>query len=149
MLDSNTLKTIYSAIVLPHFDYCALVWENCSQTLKNKLEKLQNRAARIIIGDSYEIWSDAVRYKLGSGTLQERRDKTMSTLMKQIVDNKSINYLQELFTISLNSVYSLRSNNCFVSLPKPNANAIKRSFCYKGSAAWNNLPLNERCTEKG
>ena len=25
LLDSNTLKTIYSAIVLPHFDYCALV----------------------------------------------------------------------------------------------------------------------------
>ena len=97
MLYSNTLKTIYSAIVLPHFDYCALVWENCSQTLKNKLEKLQNKAARIITGYIYEIPSDAVRYKLGSGTLQKRRDKTMSTLMKQIVDNKSINYLQELF----------------------------------------------------
>ena len=31
----------------------------------------------------------------------------MSKLMKQIVDNKSIDYLQELFTISSNSVYSL------------------------------------------
>ena len=47
MLDSNTLKTIYSATVLPHFDYCTLVWDNCSQTLNNKLEKLQNRAAWI------------------------------------------------------------------------------------------------------
>ena len=73
----------------------------------------------------------------------------MSKLMKQIVDNKSINYLQELFTISLNSVYSLRSNNCFLSLPKPNTNALKRSFCYKGAAAWNNLPLNKHCTEEG
>ena len=145
----NTLKTIYSDIVLPHSDYCALVWDNCSQTLKNKLEKLQNKAARIITGDNYEIWSDVVRSKLGWGTLQERRDKTMSKLMKQIVDNKSINYLQELFTISLNSVYSLSSNNCFLSLPKPNTNALKRNFCYKGAAAWNNLPLNERCTEEG
>jgi hypothetical protein len=102
LLDSNTLKTIYSAIVLPHFDYCALVWDNCSQTLKNKLEKLQNKAARIITGDSYEIRSDVVRSKLGWGiTLQERRDKIMSKLMKQIMDNNSINYLRELFTISL------------------------------------------------
>jgi hypothetical protein len=108
LLDSNTLKTIYSAIVLPHFDYCALVWDNCSQTLKNKLEKLQNKAARIITGDSYEIRSDAVRSKLGWGTLQERRDKIMSKLMKQIMDNNSINYLQELFTICLIK-YSLPS----------------------------------------
>ena len=108
----NTLKTIYNATVLPYFDYCALVWDNCSQTIKNKLEKLHNKAARIITGDSYEMRSDAVRSKFGWVTLQERRDKIMSKLMKQIVDNKSIDYLQELFTISLNSVYSLRSNNC-------------------------------------
>ena len=140
LLNSNTLKTIYSATVLPHFGYCVLVWDNCSLALKNKLEKLQNKAAR----------SDTVRSKLGWGTLQERRDKTMSKLVKQIVNNKSINYLQELFAISSFSVYSLRSNNCSLSLPKPNTNALKRSFCYKGAAAWNNqLPLNERCNEKG
>ena len=122
------------------------MWDNCSQTIKNKLEKLHNKAARIITGDSYEIRSDAVRSKLGWVTLQERRDK-MSKLMKQIVDKKSIDYLQELFTISSNSVYSLRSNNCSLLLPKPNTNALKRSFSYRGAAAWNNLPLNERTRE--
>ena len=71
----------------------------------------------------------------------------MSKLMKQIVDSKSINYLQELFTISLS--YSLRSSDCFPSLPKPNTNALKRSFCLRSAAAWNNLSLSERCTEKG
>ena len=70
LLDSNTLKAIYSAIVLPHFDYCALVWDNCPLALKNKLEKLQNKAAGIITGDSYEIRSDTVRSKLGWGTLR-------------------------------------------------------------------------------
>ena len=144
LLESNTLKTIYNATVLPYFDYCALVWDNCSQ---NKLEKLHNKAAQIITGDSYEIRSDAVRSKLGWVTLQERIGKIMSKLMKQIVDKKSIDYLQELFTISSNSVYSLRSNNCSLLLPKPNTNALKRSFSYRGAAAWNNLPLNERTRE--
>ena len=27
--NSNTLKTIYSATVLPHLGYCVLVWDNC------------------------------------------------------------------------------------------------------------------------
>jgi predicted dinucleotide-binding enzyme len=46
----STLVKIYNAIVLSHFDYCSLVWDNCCDYLKNKLQKLQNRAARIITG---------------------------------------------------------------------------------------------------
>ena len=57
-LDKDTLKTVY--IVLPHFDYCSLVWHNSSKALQNKLQKLQNKAGRIITGDSYEIASDTV-----------------------------------------------------------------------------------------
>ena len=30
---------------------CARVWDNCSKTLQNKLQKLQNKAGRIITGD--------------------------------------------------------------------------------------------------
>ena len=43
LLDKNTLKTIYSAFVLPHFDYCALVWDNCSKTLKNDCKSFEIR----------------------------------------------------------------------------------------------------------
>ena len=32
LFDRDTLKTIYNAFVLPHFDYCALVWNNCSNS---------------------------------------------------------------------------------------------------------------------
>ena len=75
-LDKDTLnKTVYSAFVLPHFDYCSLVWHNCSKALQNKLKKLQNKAGRIITGDSYEIVSDTVRTKLCWDTLEERREK--------------------------------------------------------------------------
>ena len=68
-LDKDTLKTVYSAFLFPHFGYCALVWHNCSKALQNKLQKLQNKAGRIITGDSYEIASDTVRTKLCWNTL--------------------------------------------------------------------------------
>ena len=42
---------IYNAfLVQPHFDYCSIVWGNCGETLSEKLQKLQNRAARILTG---------------------------------------------------------------------------------------------------
>ena len=98
-LDKDTLKTVYSAFVLPHFDYCSLVWRNCSKALQNKLQKLQNKAGRIITGDSYEIASDTVRTKLCWDTLEERREKQLENLMIQIMKGNSFAYLREFFYI--------------------------------------------------
>jgi hypothetical protein len=38
----NTLVDIYSSIILPYFDYCSSVWDNCRKGLRDKLKKLQN-----------------------------------------------------------------------------------------------------------
>ena len=56
----------------------------------------------------------------------------------------SIDYLREFFTISTNQTYELRSNNHVLHLPKPNTNALKCSFSYKGAAAWNNIDENRK-----
>ena len=136
-LDKDTLKTVYNAFVLPQFDYCALVWHNCSKALQNKLLKVQNKAGRIITGDSYEIASDTVRTILCWDTLEKRRKKQLENLMIQIMKCNSIAYLREFFTFCSNQTYQLRSNNHVLRLLKPNA--LMRSFAYKGAAAWNNI----------
>ena len=33
LLPINTLVDIYSSIILPHFDYCSSMWDNCRNTL--------------------------------------------------------------------------------------------------------------------
>ncbi|KAI8487001.1 hypothetical protein Bbelb_352610 [Branchiostoma belcheri] len=40
---------LYKAIVLPILEYCDVIWDNSSSTLKRRLQILQNRAARIIL----------------------------------------------------------------------------------------------------
>ena len=57
IVPKTTLTKVYNAVILPHFDYCSLVWDNCSDYLIDKLQKLQNRAARVITGRSYETRS--------------------------------------------------------------------------------------------
>ena len=47
-LSQKILNIIYNTIIQPDFDYCVTVWGNCSSVHFNKLQKLQNRAARII-----------------------------------------------------------------------------------------------------
>ena len=49
-------------------------------------------------------------------------------------------YLQCLFTQSHVNDYNLRNLEGKLSLPKPNTNYLKRSFCFSGTCLWNNLP---------
>ena len=44
----KTLLFIFNSLVKPHFDYCNVVWGSYNKTLANKLQKLQNRAARVL-----------------------------------------------------------------------------------------------------
>ena len=71
----ETLKRVYNALIMPHFDYCSLVWDNCSKYLLEKLQKLQNRVARVISGKSYETRSSEILKYLGWQPLLERRKK--------------------------------------------------------------------------
>ena len=49
-VDRETLISIYNALVRPHFEYCSEVWDTLGIGLSTRLQKLQNRAARIIMG---------------------------------------------------------------------------------------------------
>ena len=49
IIPQSTRNLLYNTIVSSHFDYCDVVWGNCGLTLQEKLQKLQNRSALIII----------------------------------------------------------------------------------------------------
>ena len=73
------LINAYSSIVEPYFTYCCIVWDwrSIGETLVDSLEKLQNRAARVITGASYSKHSADIRQKLGWLSLSEMRQHHM------------------------------------------------------------------------
>ena len=64
------------SLVQPYFDYCEVVWGDSSKTRADKLQKLQNRAARIITRADYSIRSSDVLNSLEWSNLEERRKGT-------------------------------------------------------------------------
>ena len=48
-VNESALKTIFDTVILPHFDYTDIVWQSATKTQLEHLQKLQNRAARIIL----------------------------------------------------------------------------------------------------
>ena len=63
-LPLDTLKTLYTGVIEPHFRYCCSVWGYCGKTELNQLQKLQNRAARIVTNSNYDAPSKALLHKL-------------------------------------------------------------------------------------
>ena len=58
-ITTSAAVQVYQALIQPHFDYCCWVWDGLGETLSCKIQKLQNRAARVIMRANYD---DSVTY---------------------------------------------------------------------------------------
>ena len=77
ILPLKALQNIYIAILQSVFDHCLTLWGNRSSMNKNinTVQKLQNRAARVITGIFYfSVPSSTIRESLGWTTIRDRYD---------------------------------------------------------------------------
>ena len=103
------LISVYQSIVEPYFDYCSIVWDDISDHLTDKLQILQNRAARVITGADYRMHISELLSKLGWSSLKEKRNKQKALMMFKIMNGMTPPYLQDIFTRNIRrSVYNLR-----------------------------------------
>ena len=66
----TTLHTIFHSLIQPHFDYCSVVWGNCNKTLATKMQKLQNRSARVLTFSGYDTNADGLLQDMDGKTLK-------------------------------------------------------------------------------
>ena len=134
---------IYKGHIEPHFDYCSVVWDGLSQQLNEKLQVLQNRAARVITKSSYNTNSSNLLNSLSWDNLSVRRTKQKANLMHKCVNKLAPNYRCNMFTPRA-LPFDLRDASPKLHLPKPRTDYLKRSFCYSGASLWNDLPEDIR-----
>ena len=77
----HTAIKICKGLFEPHFDYCSAVWDGLSQQLSDELQKLQNRAIRVITKSIYDTSSRYLLNSLGWDNLSIRRAKQKANLM--------------------------------------------------------------------
>ena len=89
-------SVIYSLIVQPHFNYCNIVWGNCNIMLSNKLQKLQNKAARIMTSSSFNSNVDDLFVELGWRKLSTQRQMQKPGYLS---DQKTNSYDVTIFSL--------------------------------------------------
>lgn len=142
----KTALQIYHALIRPCFDYYSSVWGECSVTLCDKLQKLQNRAARVITRSGYDVNAKHLLISLRQDNLAKRRKKLKAALMFKILNGLAPDYLQDLFSIRTTK-YNVRNLEMKLNLPKPDTNYLKKSLSCSAASLWNNLPNNLRTIE--
>lgn len=151
-LNRQLLISIYHSIIEPYFSYCSVVWDNIDLTLADKLQKLQNRAARIITSAPYSVHTCDVFSDLGWSPLAHNRKCQKAIMMHKIINGCAPSYLTEMFEKQFGStVYNLRSSDKNIQIPKVRTESYKRSFAVSGSMLWNSLPnslKNEKILSK-
>jgi len=138
ILPQRVLITIYKSLILPNLDYCSTVWGNIGKGLTTNLQKLQNRAARVITGADYSVRSTQILQNLNWLSLEERRSRHFKKLMFKTMNKEVPEYLHENF-FRTNTVHS--HNIRGVNDSKASyTETLKKSFVYRGACLWNSFP---------
>ena len=143
-LDENSLLMLYKTIVETHFRYCNVVWGQCNETLKDKLQLLQNRAARIITKTKYEN-ADHLKLlcQLGWLTVRNLIKLDLGIFMYKS-QNKLLPETAGEFHVRTEEVHSYQTRSATtgnVFLPRFALSFTQRSITFSGAKLWNEIPV--------
>jgi len=81
LISCNVLINVCDSLVQPYFNYSSVVWGNCGSGFSEKLQKLQNRAARILICVNYGSNVNELFRALGWRKLKYQRFESAAVTM--------------------------------------------------------------------
>ena len=139
---------MYITYIRPHHDYCDVIFDGHITTHDSiRLDRFQNRVARLITGAPFRTSSDKLRLDIGCETLMTRREMHRLTLFHRLIQfpNTQPSYLKSILpsTRTRETKRNLRNANN-LSLPSNNTTSFQRSFIPNTVRKWNRLPQSIR-----
>ena len=129
-LPLSALTSLYTSIIEPNFRYCRSLWGCADTTEINRLQKLQDRVARIVTSSSLDTPS-----KLGWKTISQLIDIESKTMVFKSLNELAPPYLRRVSHIA----YAIHEQ--IPGYQKSTENG-KKSFSFRGAKLWNSLNGN-------
>ena len=139
-LSCRTKKMLYSSLVLPHLDYCSVVWSSCGVGQSDRIERVQNYAMRMILRKPPRTSSDSLRQVLGWTTLKARRHNAMLSQVHRCVKGQAPHCLSSKFCLNSSFGYDGTRGANKLHLRQPQSQWYHTSFEFQGAVAYNKLP---------
>ena len=139
----DSRKLFFNSHMPPNFDYCSIIWGNCSQTQMYRLEKLQKRAAQIILDKNYYAYctrSSDLFAELKWMSLKGRVNFNIEIKVYTCVNGFSSQGLENIFT-HCNEIHSYSTRSAD-NLQLYCRQTHHKSFSSRGVNVWNNIPAD-------
>ena len=137
-------KNIYNALVLPHLDYCCVLWQECRTQLQQRVERIQNYAMRLICSKPPRTPSEILRSDMNWMPLSKRRELFRLALVHRCVHGWAPTYLAECYETNIRYGHCITRGVKKLHLKSVNTEFGRRATMFKGAQDWNKLPANLR-----
>ena len=130
--------TMYNTLVLPHLDYCSTVWGVVPKMYLDRLQRIQNRAMRVILNCPARTHINTMLQDLKWMSVRQRNHFNLCVLMWKALHGLTPPYMSDFFDFKASiHHYSTRSSaNNHLHVPRCHQNSLK----HRGCVALNNLP---------
>ena len=146
LLSEDTTKTLVCAFVLSRLDYCNALLSGSPSHLINKLQRVQNHAARLIYRSSKFNHVTPLLCSLHWLPVKQRISYKIACLCFKSIESSCPEYLTHLLHLYMPS-RTLRSSSdsCLYKIPTVRTKMFgQRSFSYQAPTIWNQLPHSLR-----
>ena len=147
-LTRDAAKTLVQAFISSRLDYCNSVCYGIADKLLQRLQSVQNAAARLVTRTGRREHISPVLRELHWLPVRRRLDFKLATLMFKSLHGCAPLYLSDACQSTRETSHRLRSSSTTTYvIPRTRTRLGDRAFDVAGPRLWNNLPASLRSTD--
>ena len=131
-------QRIMKAFISSQFGYCPLVWMFCSRQMNNRINRIHERALRIVYQDKVSNFEQLLE-KDNSVSIHVRNLQVLATEIFKVKKNLSPNIMQKVFEFT-EPAYNFRKDAVFKSYKIQTQRYGIESLRYLGPKIWAQVP---------
>ena len=137
-MSTDKLRMIMKAFIESQFGYCPLVWMFHSRALNNKINKLHERALKLVYKDPLLSFQELLD-KDNSVRIHHRNLQKLATEMYKLNNNISPTLLKNILP-EKDNIHNLRSNNPFQTFNIRTVGYGMETIAFRGPKTWAIVP---------
>ena len=137
-MSQDKLRMLMKAFIESQFGYCPLVWMFHSRKLNNRINRLHERALRLVYKDSLLTFEDLLQ-KDNSFSIHHRNLQKLATEIYKVKNNLSPTIMEGIFLIR-EIPYDLRNKNPFQSGKVRTVFNGTETISFRGPKTWDIVP---------
>jgi hypothetical protein len=148
LLPRDVLESLVHAFVTSRLDYCNSLYLGIPQNQLDRLQRIQNSAARLVTDSGAREHITPVLQDLHWLPVKQRVIFKVLLIVFKSIHNLTPQYLSQLISVHVPSRRLRSSNQNFLTIPFTRSSFVKNSvFSVAGPTIFNTLPINIRQAE--